>query len=126
MLQDALVPPNVPTEIGSFRIGVRYQPALKEAEVGGDFYDVFELGRGKIGVLIGDVAGKGLAAAIRVAAARYAVRSYAFIDPRPSHVVTLANETLCKDTDDACNILTAFFAVVDTTTGRVSYTSAGH
>jgi sigma-B regulation protein RsbU (phosphoserine phosphatase) len=126
MLQQALIPPSVPAQIGGFRIGVRYQAALKESEVGGDFYDVFELGNGKIGVLIGDVAGKGLPAAIRVAAARYSVRSYAFVDPRPSHVLTLANEALCKDGGDDGSILTAFFAVIDTSSARVTYASAGH
>lgn len=126
VLQQALIPPTVPTEIGGFKIGVRYQPALKEAEVGGDFYDVFDLGNDKIGVLIGDVVGKGLAAAIRVAAARYSVRSYAFIDPRPSHVLTLANEALCKDSGDEASLLTAFFAVINIATGRVTYASAGH
>ncbi len=126
MLQQALIPPQIPREIGGFRIGVRYQPALREAEVGGDFYDVFDLGDCKLAVLIGDVVGKGLAAAMRVAAARHAIRSYAFIDPRPSHVLTLANEALCKDSADASGMLTAFFAVIDTATGRVAYTSAGH
>jgi|GEM_PF-2405189 len=126
MLQQALIPPQVPAEVGGFRIGVRYQPALREAEVGGDFYDVFELGNDRLAVLIGDVAGKGLAAAMRVAAARHAIRSYAFIDPRPAHVLTLANEALCKDNTDPHSMLTAFFAVIDTATGKMAYTSAGH
>jgi len=126
MLQQALIPPDVPKEFGGLAIGVRYQAALNEAEVGGDFYDVFELGGGNVGVLIGDVAGKGLRAAMRVAAARYSVRSYAFIDPRPSHVMILANEALCKDSQDEVNMLTAFFAVVDTATGRMTYATAGH
>lgn len=125
-LQQALIPPRVPMQIGNFKIGVRYQPALHEAEVGGDFYDVFEPGRGKLAVLIGDVVGKGLAAAMRVAGARHAIRSYAFIDPRPAHVMTLANVALCQDNIDVSGMLTAFFAVIDTTTGTVTYTSAGH
>lgn len=126
MLQQALIPPVIPTEIGNFRIGVRYQSALKEAEIGGDFYDVFDLGDGKVGVLIGDVTGKGLAAAIRVAEARYSLRSYAYIDPQPSKVLELTNKALCKDDEDESNILTAFFAVIDTSTCQITYTSAGH
>lgn len=126
VLQQALIPPKYPKSVGGFKIGVSYRPALMEAEIGGDFFDVFELGNKKIGVLIGDVVGKGLAAAIRVAAARYSVRSYAFINPRPSHVMTLANEALCKDPGDESGMLTAFFAVIDTLTGRVVYASAGH
>ena len=126
VLQQALIPPNVPNEFGGLGIGVRYQAALNEAEVGGDFYDVIDLGDGKVGVLIGDVAGKGLPAAIRVAAARYSIRSYAFIDPRPSHVLTLANEALCKDSQDDVSMLTAFFGLIDTATGRMTYATAGH
>ena len=125
-LQQALVPPDVPEEILGCRIAVKYEPALREAEVGGDFYDVFELGDGKIGILIGDVAGKGLPAAIRVAAARYSIRSYAFLDPDPARVMTLANAALCKEGMDEKNILTAFFIVLDTRNGILTYTSAGH
>lgn len=128
MLQQALIPPHVPAKIGNFSIGVRYQPALREAEVGGDFYDVFDLGNNKIGVLIGDVAGKGLAAAIRVAAARYAIRSYAVIESSPARVLNRANQALCMDMDmdNEAGMLTAFFAVIDTATGEIHYASAGH
>ena len=81
VLQSAIVPPSVPNEMYGCRIAAIYQSALQEAQVGGDFYDVFDIGEAKIGILIGDVAGKGLAAAIRVAAARYAIRAYAYLDP---------------------------------------------
>lgn len=126
VLQKALVPPNVPTRIGNYRIAVKYQSALREAEIGGDFYDVFELGSGRIGVLIGDVAGKGLPAAIRVAAARYAIRSYAFLDLEPARVMRLANEALFRDKIDESGMLTAFLAVVDPNTGIMTYANAGH
>ncbi len=126
VLQQALIPPDVPGRLGNLAIGVSYRPALNEAEIGGDIYDVFDLGDGKVGLLIGDVAGKGLAAAIRVAAARYSVRSYALIDPRCSHVMTLANEALCKDTQDEMSMLTAFLAIIDTASGVMTYSTAGH
>lgn len=126
VLQQALIPPNLPSQLGDLAIGVRYRSALKEAEVGGDFYDVFDLGGGKVGILVGDVAGKGLAAAIRVAAARYSIRSYAFREPRPSHVMTLANAALCKDTEGEVNMLTAFMAVIDTEARIMTYATAGH
>ena len=96
-----------------YKFAVKYRPALREAEIGGDFYDIFDLGDNRIAVVIGDVAGKGLAAAIRVASARHAIRSYAYIDPRPARVMTLANEALCRDTTDVSQILTAFYAVLD-------------
>jgi len=125
-LQRALIPENVPNEILGCKIAVRYQPALREAEIGGDFYDIFELEDGKIGILIGDVAGKGLPAAVRVAAARYAIRSYAYLDPSPAAVITLTNETLSLEQTQPSGMLTAFFAIMDTQSSTMTYANAGH
>lgn len=126
MLQGTLVPQDIPREMYGCRIDVKYQPASREAEVGGDFYDVFDLGEGRIGVLIGDVAGKGLRAAVRVAEARYSIRSYAYENPSPARAMTLANEVLCKGVFDEGSMLTAFFAVVDTNSHTVTYSNAAH
>ncbi len=125
-LQQALVPPEVPARVGDCSFHVVYQPCLREAEVGGDFYDVFDMGEGKVGVLIGDVAGKGLAAAVHVSSVRYAVRGYAFLDPRPGRVLALVNEAVCKDAASETRMLTAFFAVIDTRLGTMVYANAGH
>lgn len=127
MLQKALIPSEIPADLFGFRIATRYQPALKEAEVGGDFYDLFELGDGKIGVIIGDVAGKGLLAAMRVSAARYTIRSYALHDPSPATVMCQANQALSmEDTPGFTSFVTAFFAVIDAKTRTVTYANAGH
>lgn len=126
ILQRTIVPEFVPEMISDCSIAALYRPASKEADIGGDFYDVFDLGDNKIGILIGDVAGKGLGAAMRVAAARYAFRSYAYLDPRPARVVTLANEALCRDNQDQLHMLTAFFGVVDTQVATLTYATAGH
>jgi sigma-B regulation protein RsbU (phosphoserine phosphatase) len=126
MLQMSIIPPEVPSEIGDHRIAVKYIPALLEAEVGGDFYDVFELDEGRFGILIGDVVGKGLQSAIRVAEARHVIRSYAYLDPRPSRVMALANDVLCKAAREDTRMLTAFYAVVDPGLEGITYASAGH
>lgn len=126
VLQRAIIPPDVPSDILGYQVAVKYRPALREAEIGGDFYDVFEVGDNKLGVLIGDVAGKGLPAALRVASARYAIRSYAYLDPRPARVLKLANDALCAESEDMSQILTAFFAVLDPEAGVFTYASAGH
>ena len=126
VLQNAILPASVPTELMGYEIAVKYMPALNEAEIGGDFYDVFELGDGRFAIVIGDVVGKGLTAALRVAAARHAIRSYAYLDPRPARVLTLANTALCKDTGDETQLLTLFYAVVDPGLGGIMYSSAGH
>jgi PAS domain S-box-containing protein len=126
MLQQAILPAEVPERVVGYRIATRYQPALEEAQVGGDFYDVFKLSQGRIGILIGDVAGKGLQAAIRVAEARYSVRSYAYLDPSPAKVMTLANAALAQEDFEEGNMLTAFFAVVDPADNTMTYACAGH
>lgn len=125
-LQNALVPPRLPKELMGCRIASIYEPASDEAEVGGDFYDVFELGDDKFGVLLGDIAGKGLQAAIGVASARYAIRAYAYSNPNPADVLTLANNALCSEELQETGMLTAFFAVIDRNAGRLVYANAGH
>jgi serine phosphatase RsbU (regulator of sigma subunit) len=126
MLQQAILPAEVPSEIMGYRIAVKYRPALNEAEIGGDFYDIFDLDDGRFAVVIGDVMGKGLKAAMRIASVRHAIRSYAYLDPRPSRVLTLVNDALCKDANDESRILTLFYAVVDPEIGGMTYTNAGH
>ncbi len=96
VLQNALVPPMTYMEVGGCRAALRYEPALAEAEVGGDFYDVFELSDDRVGIVIGDVAGKGLDAAVYVAAAKHAIRSYAYVFDSPAEVMKFANDALCK------------------------------
>jgi len=126
MLQQALMPTSIPEVIDGYIIAARYRPALREAQVGGDFYDVFKLGEAKIGITIGDVVGKGLAAAVRVVAARYAVRSYAFMDMSPALIMTLTNRALLREETNERNVLTAFFAILDLETNTVTYANAGH
>lgn len=126
ILQDAIMPAEVPEIMFGCHIAAMYRPAMDEAQIGGDFYDIFDLGDGKFGVLIGDVTGKGLPAAMRVAAARYAVRSYAYTDIRPSKVMELSNNSLCRDSGDEAKILTALFAIINTRVGVITYATAGH
>jgi len=126
VLQQALIPPRSQYKIEGCKIAVKYQPALSEAEVGGDFYDIFDLGDDKLGLLIGDVAGKGLPAAIRVASARYAIRSYAYLNPSPARVLSLANQALCREQFDGVNLLTASFIVVDLKAETITYANGGH
>ncbi len=126
VLQSALIPPQRGYEMPGCRVWVEYKPAWDEADVGGDFYDVFRLPGGRLGILIGDVAGKGLLAAMRVFAARYAVRSCALLNPSPARALELANGTLVGETDEEQTMLTAFFAVLDVDNGAFTYASAGH
>lgn len=65
-------------------------------------------------------------AAVSVAAVRYAVRSYAFLDASPGVVMTLVNELLGRDEPEGRALLTAIYAVVDSTQGNFTYASGGH
>ena len=126
ILQQLILPPKISMQTKGYEIATRYIPALQEAEVCGDFYDVFDMGTGKIGILIGDIIGKGLLAASRVAAIRHTIRSYALLDDRPSFVVSLVNDALCRDITTENDMFTYFFAVLDTRTDIMTYSNAGH
>ncbi len=126
VLQRTLIPNQMPAQPQGYEIAARYKPALSEAEVCGDFYDILDLGQGKLGIAVGDVAGKGLLAAVRVATVRHSLRSYAFMGGRPSRVMTLLGEVLDRDAETENHTLTAFFATLDISAGELRYTNAGH
>jgi PAS domain S-box-containing protein len=75
-LQRSLLPDSLPVLPG-LAVAARYQPAATEAEVGGDWYDVISIPGGQVGLVMGDIAGKGLAAASMVGQLRAALRAYA-------------------------------------------------
>ena len=116
--------------LGSWLYGVRighfYRPAMAEADLGGDFYDVLDMGEGKIGLVMADVSGKGLAAAARTARARYALQAFAFEDPDPVRVLERLNRFLYIQTGASEAFLTLFYGVLDSRTGEIRCASAGH
>ena len=87
-LQRSLLPDRLPALPG-LEVAARYLPAASEAEVGGDWYDVIPIGAGRVGLVMGDVAGKGLAAASMVGRLRSALRAYALEGHDPPTVVGL-------------------------------------
>ena len=97
-LQRTLLPPRLP-DIAGIDLAARFRPA-GHAEVGGDFFDVFPLPRRAWGIAVGDVCGKGPAAASITTAARYAVRAAAIEHPEPAQVLHLVNEALLLDDED--------------------------
>lgn len=90
-LQQTLIPATPPTMQG-LDVAAAYQPG--QGEVGGDFYDVFEVANADWCVVLGDVSGKGTDAAIVTAAARHAVRSCALREPTPSGLLGALNRAL--------------------------------
>ncbi len=124
VLQSSILPA-IPETLGGHEIATLYHAAIQDTRVGGDFYDAFPVGPNRIAVVIGDVSGKGLTAAIQTAMARFALRSYAFEDPEPATVMARLNRLLYAQ-GLLESFTTLFYAVLDAGRGVLCYTNAGH
>jgi sigma-B regulation protein RsbU (phosphoserine phosphatase) len=103
-LQQSFIPPS-PPNIPGLDLGAAYRPAGDGSEVGGDFYDIFEINPDDWYVVIGDVTGKGVQAAVVTALARYTIRAAAVRQPQPSSVLHTLNEVLLHDdTERFCTV----------------------
>lgn len=95
-------------------------------EIGGDFYDHFPLAGGRIGIVVADVSGKGVPAALFGMVSKTLIRATASRGGgEPSETIEAANHILCED-NDACFFVTTFYAVFDPGDGTFSYVNAGH
>jgi serine phosphatase RsbU (regulator of sigma subunit) len=107
---------------------VLYRPAAKLEQLGGDWYDVFRLPDGRIAFTIGDVCGRGLAAAVKMGQAKQAVKIAAALrenDPRPRTVLEQTNRVIFLNGQNV-EFTTALYGLIDTSTRSVLYASAGH
>ena len=108
VLQSTFLPPEIPA-IPGLDVAGRYRPAGDGSEVGGDFYDVFDTGRGSWGIVLGDVAGKGAVAATMTAMARYTVRAEAARTVSPSQVLASVHDAALRhDPDRFCTAVLSF------------------
>lgn len=123
MLQRSVLPDVLP-EVGGVDLAVRYLPATEAVDVGGDWYDVFLLGEGRLGVVLGDVVGHNLVSASVMSQLRNALRAYAVDDADPATVMTRTNTALMQLMPDA--LATVFYGVIDIAAGRLTYATAGH
>ena len=127
-LQSSLLPPQEPSHEG-LEVAARYQPAERVAgTVGGDFYDLFPLGDGIAGAVVGDVCGKGVEAAALTALARYTLRSAAVQAGEPAATLAQVNHMLLSDKSLGERFATAVLAVIDTSADplTVAFAIAGH
>ncbi len=121
-LQRASLPSELP-QLPGVRVNATYVPGASESEIGGDWYDAFLLPDGTIGITIGDVAGKGLRAAVAMGVVRQALRYAALDGLDPSVALTRVNRHLCHE---RTGMVTAITAKFDPATNALSYASAGH
>ena len=121
-IQHALLPKDLP-ELEGWQIAHYYRPAR---EVGGDFYDFLRLEDGRIGLVFGDVSGKGIAAALVMANTQSVLRAAAQREGSvPGRVLAEANRTL-RAYVPPNTFATCFYAVLDPRNGRLVYANAGH
>lgn len=123
-LQEALLA--LPGAIPGVDFAHVYQSASDASRVGGDFYDIFELDERRVGITIGDVAGKGLDAAVLTSLVKNTIRAHASERGKtPGQVLALTNNVIYRSTEPD-SFVTLFFSVLDRHTGRLVYASAGH
>jgi phosphoserine phosphatase RsbU/P len=120
-LQRSLLP-SAPPAVPGAEIAVRYVPG--SGVVGGDWYDVFVLPSGELGVVIGDVAGSGLPAAIIMGRMRSALRAYALETTDPAEVLNRLDRKMQHFEPGA--LATVLYAVLDPALDRAHVASAGH
>jgi len=128
-LQRSLLPETVP-DLPGLDVGARYRPAAAEAEVGGDWYDVIPIPGGRVGLVMCDVAGKGLAAASMVGRLRSALRAYALEGHTAARVVEQLNRLVWTEAHESeaheSEMATLLYAVVDPGDGVLRWVNAGH
>src|SRR5215211_1975504 len=120
-IQQALLPKELPL-LDDWDIIPYYQPAR---EVGGDFYDFLPLPDGRVGVIIGDVSGKGVAAALVMANTQSVLRAVSQVSATPGELLAQVNEALWSYIPPNM-FVTCFCGTLDPESGRFTYANAGH
>jgi len=122
-IQQASLPKEVP-QLEGWQVSPYYQPAR---EVGGDFYDFFDLEGGRVGVVVGDATGKGMPAALVASATSNMLRAVAQAlgSSSPGEVLARVNETLLARIPPNM-FVTCFYAILEPESGSLRYANAGH
>ena len=120
-IQKTFLPENLP-KLPGYDLAAEWQTAR---QVGGDFYDVFELSPGKFGFVIADVSDKGLPASLYMTVSRTLIRARALELESPARTLEKVNHILQLDSSDGF-FVTVFYAIVELESGKVTYCVAGH
>ena len=121
-IQVSLLPHGLP-EVPGVEFAVASLPAT---EVGGDFYDFFALDEDRLGIVVADVAGKGVPAAMLTSLVRTILRVEAGYGHSPQRVISQTNQALLQDLQRAESFVTALVAYLDQTDLTLTYANAGH
>lgn len=109
-------------ERGEFDV---YATMLPAKEVGGDFYDFFLVDERHLAVVIADVSGKGVPAALFMVIAKTLIKNHAQLGKQPAEVLSAVNNQLCENNDEGM-FVTAFMGILQLDTGKFTYANAGH
>jgi serine phosphatase RsbU (regulator of sigma subunit) len=120
-IQQTFIPESLP-QFEDWELAARWKTAR---QVGGDFYDVFDLPDNKLGLFIADVADKGVPAALFMALTRTLVRAAVIEADSPAGALKRVNDLLIPDTKQGM-FVTAVYAVLDMTSHELTYVNAGH
>ena len=123
-IQAALLPAT-PPQVEGLSIGVSFTSATELARLGGDFYDVLDLGTAGVLILVGDASGKGVEAASMAARARYAMEAYASLAIDPASFMGTTNEALLRLLPSE-HFVTAAACLIHRDSGCVTTCLAGH
>lgn len=123
-LQEALTP-SLPSDVPGLKLAQYYQAALREASVGGDFFDVFLVAKNRVALVMGDLSGKGLSAASQVATVRNMLRFALYTHSTLAEALTQMN-TVFAERELLSGFATLWIGVFDAEAGTLTYVSAGH
>jgi serine phosphatase RsbU (regulator of sigma subunit) len=120
-LQNHLLPGAGP-DIPGFQV---YGSSISCRAVGGDYYDYIEMPNGRLAIGLGDVAGKGLSAALLMTSFQASLRALSELDLSPADTISRLNRLLCRALPDN-RFVTFFYAVLDPETRKLKFVNAGH
>jgi phosphoserine phosphatase RsbU/P len=120
-VQKSFLPKELPKE-KKYTFAALNQPAF---EIGGDFYNFFRLSHNKLGIVLGDVSGKGISASLFMARLTSDLQYYALLYPEPGELLTQVNKILCERAKKGM-FVTLVYLVLDTIENRIQMANAGH
>jgi serine phosphatase RsbU (regulator of sigma subunit) len=122
-LQEATLPAQL-AHVEGAGLSAVYRPASSEVQIGGDWYDAYQLDEHRVLLMVGDVTGHGLEASIVMGKMRHAINIVALYERNPARILDAAEGILLRRYPNS--VATAFVAIVDTRAGTLTYANAGH